>query len=748
MKNLALNSRSLKGICKILTYSIFTFSFFYSNGQACSNTYPGGAANWSALTWSCGGAGSAAPTTTGTYNENLSVGTIGNGGNLTMNITFTLNGTLTVSSSGSNPTITIPAGVTVIINGDFLDNDNNVRFDVDGTLVVTGKLKAKNSAVFSGSGSISGGELELGNGPSCSGACPGLSFQVCDSGDPAFCANVTSANTYTWDGSSSTAWGTAANWTPNRGTPAASDVLIFSASGANKNIVLTANQSIGKIIVTGSSTYSFTSSAARVLTLTSLENQALTIDNGSTLSVGNASYTMGVTLPTNGSASIGGQLNLVNGNFAVGSATLQLHTNSTPLLRTSGQVTMGSSAVLQFGAAGLTTGSTIVLPDNIFATPPTISSVVLNRSNGATLGDQPITVESTATFTLGNLNTNAAGRLKFGTAATSPVESGTSKIIGYAEMNSRSVGFGGTDFLDMNVAAGGDNIGSLRIVRRTGSNGRNVFNSNESISVSWDVTATTNPAAGRTILFRWLPAFDNIATSTLRFQKYMSSGGGGWATLGSLQLLTATNPKRVTGSSTTTTLNNTTFTVADETQTLPVNLVSFAGRAHAAEVMLSWKTGSEKDNDFFSVEKMNEEQSFYAIGKVTGAGNSTTGKEYSFIDSEPKSGINYYRLRQVDFNGAFSYSKVISVTFEGEENSITVYPNPVESGMLFFNNMEEPSMVYIRDFSGKVLLQVIVDPKDNKASLAIGDYQLASGLYHLTIVRPGKPYTVTKLVID
>lgn len=732
-----------KGVYTFLIYAICMFSFFHSNGQSCSNAYPGGAVNWSALSWTCGGGGSA-PTTTGTYNESLSVGTIGNGDNLTMEITFTLNGTLTVTSSGSNPTITIPAGVTVIINGDFLDNDNNVRFAVDGTLIVTGKLKAKNSAVFSGSGSISGGEIELGNGPSCSGSCPGLSFQVCDSGDPAFCANVTTANTYTWDGSGNTTWTNSANWTPTRSTPATSDVLIFSASGLNKNITGVPSQSVGKIIVTGSSTYSFATSSSQVLTLTSLENQALTIDNGSTLTIGTANA-LGITLPSGGSASIGGQLNLFNGNFNASSATLLLHSNASPLARTSGQVTMNSSSVLQFGAPGLTTGSTIVLPGSIFAAAQTISAMVVNRTNGATLGNQPITVTSTATFTLGDLNTNAAGRLKFSSAATSPTESSASKIIGYAEMESRVIGTGAIDFLGMSVAAGANNVGSMIIVRRTGPGESNVFNSNESITVSWDVTATTNPAAGRSVLFRWLPAFDNNAISTLRFQKYFYNGGPGWTAFGALQLLTATTPLRVTAASSATDLNDT-FTVTDETQTLPMTLVRFTGMPVKEGVQLDWSTATEENVDYFGIEHSIDGIYFTEFAQQKGQENSKVTTDYSIVHTIPVFGKNYYRLKSVDLDGSYGYSKLVMVMYDGGKY-LKVFPNPtVTTHTQYKANFEISEMDHISVVNqlGKEVAYGIPDTSDQVIRFSV---ELHPGVYLLYY--SGKEFkTVTRMVVE
>jgi hypothetical protein len=170
---------------------LFIGIFFFLGGSLSfaqsTTTYPGGAVNWTALPWT----GGTAPTTNGgTYTENLIVGSpsqLGNGDNLTVNISFTLNGNLTLDANGSTPTFTIPAGVTVTINGNFTDANNNVTFVVNGTLVVTGTLKANNGTAFSGTGSVSGGTLDLGSGTTCPGGCPNLTFNNCI-GNTAFCS--------------------------------------------------------------------------------------------------------------------------------------------------------------------------------------------------------------------------------------------------------------------------------------------------------------------------------------------------------------------------------------------------------------------------------------------------------------------------------------------------------------------------------------------------------------------------------
>jgi hypothetical protein len=113
------------------------------------------------------------------------------------------------------------------------------------------------------------------------------------------------------------------------------------------------------------------------------------------------------------------------------------------------------------------------------------------------------------------------------------------------------------------------------------------------------------------------------------------------------------------------------------TEVLPVELTSFVGTAKGNSVELVWKTASELNNDRFEIERSNDKQTFTKIGFVRGSGTTTEAKTYRFVD-EGVSGNLYYRLKQVDFDGAFAYSPVVEVRvappakFALEQN----YPNP------------------------------------------------------------------------
>lgn len=104
--------------------------------------------------------------------------------------------------------------------------------------------------------------------------------------------------------------------------------------------------------------------------------------------------------------------------------------------------------------------------------------------------------------------------------------------------------------------------------------------------------------------------------------------------------------------------------------TLPVELIGFHGKRSGLYNELEWVTASEKNADYFNVERSLDGKTFTKVGKVQAAGNSNTLKTYTFKDIAE--GVVYYRLRQIDFDGAFEYSKVIAVNSLGGEIPISV----------------------------------------------------------------------------
>ena len=117
-------------------------------------------------------------------------------------------------------------------------------------------------------------------------------------------------------------------------------------------------------------------------------------------------------------------------------------------------------------------------------------------------------------------------------------------------------------------------------------------------------------------------------------------------------------------------------------EALPVELINFGAVENREQVELSWTTASEVDNELFIIEHSDNGEDFREIGTIEGAGTSVSFQNYSFTHEQPSVGINYYRLQQIDFNGEFEYSNLVSINikYTGE---IQVYPNPTRGEVNF-----------------------------------------------------------------
>lgn len=118
------------------------------------------------------------------------------------------------------------------------------------------------------------------------------------------------------------------------------------------------------------------------------------------------------------------------------------------------------------------------------------------------------------------------------------------------------------------------------------------------------------------------------------------------------------------------------------TPLLPVTLMDFSGEytGVADETLLNWSTASEVNNDHFELYHSTDGLDFRKIAAVNGAGNSQNEHRYEFLDRNSSSGVNYYRLDQVDFNGSrISEQTIAVVRGELSSNQIHAWPNPTES---------------------------------------------------------------------
>ena len=174
--------------------------------------------------------------------------------------------------------------------------------------------------------------------------------------------------------------------------------------------------------------------------------------------------------------------------------------------------------------------------------------------------------------------------------------------------------------------------------------------------------------------------------------------------------------------------------VGDACQVVPVTFVDFSAQVNGSIVNLFWSTSSEINNEGFEVLHSTNGELFSDVGWVEGAGNSFELKNYAYNHPTPEIGINYYRLRQLDVDGNYDFSKVVAVTVD-ENSEISIYPNPAGDLLNINGTGNGDTEVTITSISGKLLLHQKVINK--RISLE----NIPSGLHLITINTDGKPVT-------
>lgn len=168
------------------------------------------------------------------------------------------------------------------------------------------------------------------------------------------------------------------------------------------------------------------------------------------------------------------------------------------------------------------------------------------------------------------------------------------------------------------------------------------------------------------------------------------------------------------------------------TTPLPVELVDFEAQRDFRNIELSWKTATESNNDYFAVERSEDGIDWNLIGKVDGAGNSTDLQSYNYLDTEDPSLTLYYRLKQVDFDGAFTYSETRVVNPDGNISG-KIYPNPANDNItLFRTTNSDGSPVRLFNLLGQEF-ELNVIGSSSEGSMTFDISKLRSGVYFIQI---------------
>lgn len=666
--------------------------------------------------------------------------------------TFGANSLLTDVTNSSGKTFTVSSGITVTGTGTFSNS---------GTLTTTGKLVFNNLTLVAGS--------TLSN-PSTGSIVSGGTFtnniSASLSGKDTF-NNVSNNSGATITVNSGAGFKSSGTFT-NNGT------VSFNANSmiADYTNSATKTTTIGTGIIVNGTSGNFTNSGTLTLTTTGKLNvNNLTFNSGSTVTAGSSGSIRSLGTFTNSMNPFDNNskdtFNNVTNNA---SSSININTGSsfycTGTLTNNGTFTAASNTWTKDLTNGsslvFNSGNTLYLSGNLVNTGSITANGILDINGssaqniaGATYktvnitGNGLKTLTSDATIKTALTFTTSAGQLLTGsnaltidTAATL-TENDTNMVLGKVKMDDKFIpknttfNFGG---IGVNITSGPyKKLGKVDVVRYTGSSASRTGQTGApGIDRYYDITPDSNSQLGATLKLNYndfASELNGISESNLMVFRSID-GGTTWEPLTtgvsfntSLDQMTKTNVDHFSQ-----------WTFGDNTNQLPVELTKFtANMLDDKTVTVDWTTASELNNDHFDVERSVDGVNFTKVGEVAGFGTTAQEHEYNYLDNN----VNllhvstlYYRLKQVDYNGDFTYSIIRNVYLNGATtDGLKVWYNDAESKMsiIFNSKVSENITIKLVDMQGKTLSHKNVSVSTGINQFSVGTTDVAKGVYNLVI---------------
>jgi hypothetical protein len=182
--------------------------------------------------------------------------------------------------------------------------------------------------------------------------------------------------------------------------------------------------------------------------------------------------------------------------------------------------------------------------------------------------------------------------------------------------------------------------------------------------------------------------------------------------------------------------------------TLPVKLLDFSATRREKTAFLQWATATELNNNYFEIERSANGSDFVQIAQIKGNGTTNVQQNYSYTDTRPAVGTNYYRLRQIDFDGNMSYSPTVSITFDVPNGGIILSPNPAREQLVVTldeNNRTGNTTVTLLNVMGQTVATATIGSETTQTIIPLA--QLARGAYFVR-VQSGTYANVQRLIIE
>jgi hypothetical protein len=243
------------------------------------------------------------------------------------------------------------------------------------------------------------------------------------------------------------------------------------------------------------------------------------------------------------------------------------------------------------------------------------------------------------------------------------------------------------------------NLGSTMV--RRGHASQMAATGHPSVSRYFDIQPTNNTALNATIKFYYLDTELGALAENGLFTWASADGGINWLYRGKNASDATANFVTKTGLT-----NLSRITLNADQVTLPVRSLHLTARLVNGDALLSWTTIDEYNNDHFEIESSANGINFSSIGPVNSYGNSNGPQTYLHTDIHPYNGTAYYRIKQLDIDGHYSYSNTVTVNTSGALTAFfQVFPNPAESlvSVQFYSPAEKIAVLHLYDAAGKLI---------------------------------------------
>lgn len=478
------------------------------------------------------------------------------------------------------------------------------------------------------------------------------------------------------------------------------------------------------------------------------------VNSGSTLKLSSNFPISTSSTPPSSTVTVlnGGAIDFGTFSLTGGYATTSININSGATLKTANAAGINSSgatgSIQTTGTRYFDSGASYEFQGantGIFTTSPssnTVKNLIINNSSGIVGLSQNFTVTGSLLLSNGLLKMNAYNLI-----------ANTGSISGYS--SSRYIITNGSGTLKINnigsspqtfpigpneyfynpfsFANTGGTVNVTASVDETITDNGNI-DPNKIVNTEWNISPSGT--ANASLVFNWNAAQqgNQFSASIGRVYHYYPP----WAFLSSSSVTgTTASVSGVTSFSP--------FLIGNEEFYLPIELSKFTGETKEGKNILHWTTLSEKDADKIIIEKVGSlSNAFEEIGIVKAIGNSTSAINYEFIDEKPYS-INYYRLKLVDLDKTYTYSKLIELTNTEVSPDIFLFPNPADQilNLRFFSASDKEYEISLTSPIAKLINKSYFSALKGINQYSLNIDELGSGMYYISLKTEGFYKTIT-----